>query len=146
MVDQGKMAFNHAVALSYLSVLEQKRVIPSSLQAIRLKHLSQEEQLDRDVTTELLAENKPNQRQITYVNKKAPLSPKGDKGAVLPLKKACSTYLRGFLIAACCVHVRLFVMTLYFAVQRVVPDTIKSALRIAFSRSLIRTSYSFDGR
>jgi len=71
MVDQGKMAFNPAVELSYLSALEQKHVLdamqyeertPSLAQAIQLKRLSQEGQLDRETTSALLAEDKPNQR------------------------------------------------------------------------------------
>ena len=72
MIDQGKMAFILAVELSYLSAFEQKHVLdamqyeertPSLAQAIQLKRLSQEGQLDRETASVLLAEDKPIQRQ-----------------------------------------------------------------------------------
>lgn len=72
MVDMGKIAFRPAVEISYLSPLEQKWLLdgmnylgatPSLAQAIRLKALSQNRTLWPNVIENLLAEEKPNQRE-----------------------------------------------------------------------------------
>lgn len=72
MVDEGKIAFNPAVELSYLSHDEQKALLnimqmedctPSHSQAIRLKKLSQEGRLNNSQITEIISEPKPNQQE-----------------------------------------------------------------------------------
>lgn len=70
MVDEKKMAFRPAVEISYLSKEEQRDLYdimqysdatPSLAQAIRLKKLSQEKNLDVDKMDEIMSEEKPNQ-------------------------------------------------------------------------------------
>ncbi len=72
LVDSGKIAFNPAVELSYLSEQEQRALLsamevqastPSHAQAIRLKKLSQEGKLDADQIVAIMAEEKPNQQE-----------------------------------------------------------------------------------
>lgn len=72
MIDENKIAFNPAVELSYLShseqfilldAIKQNDCTPSHAQSIRLKKLSQEGTLNRDTIFEILAEQKPNQRE-----------------------------------------------------------------------------------
>ena len=72
MVDEGKIAFNPAVELSYLDRADQNTVLdammiqdctPSHAQAIRLKKLSQQGDLPADLIYSILAEEKPNQRE-----------------------------------------------------------------------------------
>lgn len=72
MVDEGKIAFNPAVELSYLSPDEQKALLnvmqiedctPSHSQAIRLKKLSQEGKLNNSQISEIISELKPNQQE-----------------------------------------------------------------------------------
>ena len=72
MVDDGKIAFNPAVELSYLDRADQNTVLdammiqdctPSHAQAIRLKKLSQQGELPADLIYSILAEEKPNQRE-----------------------------------------------------------------------------------
>ncbi len=72
MVDEGKIAFNPAVELSYLDRADQNTVLdammiqdctPSHAQAIRLKKLSQQGELPADLIYSILAEEKPNQRE-----------------------------------------------------------------------------------
>lgn len=72
LVDSGKIAFNPAVELSYLSESEQCILLsamevqdctPSHAQAIRLKKLSQEGLLDADRLNEVMSESKPNQQE-----------------------------------------------------------------------------------
>lgn len=72
MVDEGKIAFNPAVELSYLDRADQNMVLdammiqdctPSHAQAIRLKKLSQQGELPADLIYSILAEEKPNQRE-----------------------------------------------------------------------------------
>lgn len=72
-VDQGHLAFNPAVAISYLTLEQQTDVLdlmnqyacsPSLSQAERLKTLSQNGQLDRSATNAILGEQKPQQSQI----------------------------------------------------------------------------------
>ena len=72
MVDDGKMAFNPAVEISYLEQSEQRVLLnamelndctPSHAQAIRLKKLSQEGVLQDQTIYNILAEQKPNQQE-----------------------------------------------------------------------------------
>lgn len=72
-VDQGHLAFNPAVAISYLTPEQQTDVLdlmnqyacsPSLSQAERLKALSQSGQLDRSAINAILGEQKPQQSQI----------------------------------------------------------------------------------
>lgn len=72
-VDQGHLAFNPAVAISYLTPEQQTDVLdlmnqyacsPSLSQAERLKALSQNGQLDRSAINAILGEQKPQQSQI----------------------------------------------------------------------------------
>ena len=72
MVDDGKIAFNPAVEISYLEQSEQRVLLnamelndctPSHAQAIRLKKLSQEGVLQDRTIYSILAEQKPNQQE-----------------------------------------------------------------------------------
>ena len=72
MVDDGKIAFNPAVEISYLSKDEQKNLLdamnlndctPSHAQSIRLKKLSQEGSLDSQIIYGVMSEEKPNQKE-----------------------------------------------------------------------------------
>ena len=72
MVDDGKIAFNPAVELSYLDSYQQRAVLdamalndctPSHTQSIRLKKLAQEGLLDDQIVYAVLAEAKPNQQE-----------------------------------------------------------------------------------
>lgn len=72
MVDDGKIAFNPAVEISYLEQSEQRVLLnamelndctPSHAQAIRLKKLSQDGVLNEQTIYEILAEQKPNQQE-----------------------------------------------------------------------------------
>ena len=72
MVDDGKIAFNPAVEISYLEQSEQRVLLnamelndctPSHAQSIRLKKLSQEEVLQDQTIYDILAEQKPNQQE-----------------------------------------------------------------------------------
>ena len=72
MVDDGKIAFNPAVEISYLDKAEQRVLLdameqndctPSHAQAIRLKKLSQEGVLQDQTIYDILAEQKPNQQE-----------------------------------------------------------------------------------
>lgn len=72
MVDDGKIAFNPAVELSYLTRTEQSVLLdamsmndctPSHAQAIRLKKLSQEGVLVDKTIYDVLSEEKPNQQK-----------------------------------------------------------------------------------
>ena len=72
MVDNGKIAFNPAVELSYLDSYQQRAVLdamvlndctPSHAQSIRLKKLAQEGLLDDQIVYAVLAETKPNQQE-----------------------------------------------------------------------------------
>ena len=70
--DDGKIAFNPAVELSYLDSYQQRAVLdamalndcaPSHAQSIRLKKLAQEGVLDDQMIYAVLAETKPNQQE-----------------------------------------------------------------------------------
>lgn len=72
LVDKGRIAFNPAVELSYLSRQEQIWLInlinkydstPSQTQAIYLKKLSQEGKLTEDKIEEVMEQEKPNQKE-----------------------------------------------------------------------------------
>ena len=72
MVDEGKIAFNPAVEISYLEQSEQRVLLnamelndcaPSHAQSIRLKKLSQEGVLQDQTIYDILAEQKPNQQE-----------------------------------------------------------------------------------
>ena len=72
MVDEGKIAFNPAVEISYLDKAEQQVLLdameqndctPSHAQSIRLKKLSQEGVLQDQTIYNILAEQKPNQQE-----------------------------------------------------------------------------------
>ena len=72
LVDQGRIAFRPAVELSYLTEDEQRDlwetidsedVTPSLSQAIRMKELSREGNLDMDTIFEIMREEKPNQKE-----------------------------------------------------------------------------------
>lgn len=72
MVDDGKIAFNPAVEISYLEQSEQRVLLnamelndctPSHAQSIRLKKLSQEGVLQDQTIYNTLAEQKPNQQE-----------------------------------------------------------------------------------
>lgn len=72
MVDDGKIAFNPAVEISYLEQSEQWVLLnamelndctPSHAQSIRLKKLSQEGVLQDQTIYDILAEQKPNQQE-----------------------------------------------------------------------------------
>ena len=72
MVDEGKIAFNPAVEISYLDKAEQQVLLdamelndctPSHAQSIRLKKLSQEGMLQDRTIYGILAEQKPNQQE-----------------------------------------------------------------------------------
>ncbi len=71
MVDDGKIAFNPAVEISYLEQSEQRVLLnamefndctPSHAQGIRLKKLSQDGVLNDQTIYDILAEQKPNQQ------------------------------------------------------------------------------------
>ncbi len=72
IVDEGKIAFNPAVEISYLDKAEQRVLLnamelndctPSHAQAIRLKKLSQEGVLQDRTIYDILSEQKPNQQE-----------------------------------------------------------------------------------
>ena len=77
MVDDGKIAFNIAVELSYLkeeeqyelhAVMDLEQCTPSLSQANRMKRMSQSGELDMDMMYEVLGEEKPNQREQIKIN------------------------------------------------------------------------------
>ena len=72
MVDEGKIALRPAVELSYLTVEEQTDLLetigsedctPSHAQAIRMKNLSKEGNLDIDAIFDIMTEQKGNQKE-----------------------------------------------------------------------------------
>lgn len=73
LVDEGRIAFTPAVALSYLSPEEQNAVYrfydemeitPSYSQAVELKNLSSAGNLNEKVITEIMSRDKPNQQEF----------------------------------------------------------------------------------
>ncbi len=73
LVDEGRIAFTPAVALSYLSPEEQgavysfydeMEVTPSYSQAVELKKLSAEDNLTESVISEIMSRDKPNQQEF----------------------------------------------------------------------------------
>lgn len=71
-VDEGKIAFSPAVELSFLTESEQRILLdamelnactPSHAQSIRLKKLSQDDVLTKDILYDVMAEEKPNQQE-----------------------------------------------------------------------------------
>lgn len=77
MVDTGKISFNPAVEISYLSKEEQNLLLhcinkydatPSLTQSIYLKKLSQEGKLTTDKLEEVMEEEKPNQKLNYKIN------------------------------------------------------------------------------
>lgn len=73
LVDEGRIAFTPAVALSYLSPEEQcavysfydeMEVTPSYSQAVELKNLSSAGNLNESVITEIMSRDKPNQQEF----------------------------------------------------------------------------------
>jgi len=84
-VDTGRIAFNPAVAISYLTPDQQRDLLdiineyecsPSLSQAERLKALSQNNQLDRSAINAVMSELKPQQNQVVikseYISKYFP--------------------------------------------------------------------------
>lgn len=72
MVDEGRVGFSPAVEISYLTepeqiylfdTMESEEATPSLAQANRMKRLSQDGQLDGDVISEIMDEDKPNQAE-----------------------------------------------------------------------------------
>ena len=72
MVDDGEIAFNPAVELSYLlkeeqlnllETMESEEATPSLSQAQRMKKLSQDGKLDMDTICGIMTEEKPNQKE-----------------------------------------------------------------------------------
>lgn len=77
MVDDKKLPFNVAVEVSYLTTAEQEmlfaavvrlEIVPSLVQAARLKKYSQEEKLSEDVIDVILSEERPEPTQVTLKN------------------------------------------------------------------------------
>ena len=77
LVDTGKIAFNPAVEISYLQqdeqyvlldCINQYEATPSQAQAIHLKKLSQEGSLTADRISEIIEEEKPNQKPKYQIN------------------------------------------------------------------------------
>lgn len=73
LVDEGRIAFTPAVALSYLTSEEQSaiyrfydemEVTPSYSQAVELKNLSSAGNLNESVISEILSRDKPNQQEL----------------------------------------------------------------------------------
>ena len=73
LVDEGRIAFTPAVALSYLSPEEQgavysfydeMEVIPSYSQAVELKNLSSAGNLNESAISEIMSRDKPNQQEF----------------------------------------------------------------------------------
>ena len=76
LVDEGRIAFTPAVALSYLTPEEQSaiyrfydemEVTPSYSQAVELKNLSSAGNLNEKVITEIMSRDKPNQQEFFKV-------------------------------------------------------------------------------
>ena len=76
MVDEGRIAFTPAVELSYLNEIEQNDLLevievldatPNLSQAMRLKEISQKEGLTPETISEILSEQKANQKERLHI-------------------------------------------------------------------------------
>ena len=76
MVDEGRIAFTPAVELSYLNEIEQTDLLevievldatPNLSQAMRLKEISQKEGLTPETISEILSEQKANQKERLHI-------------------------------------------------------------------------------
>ena len=106
LVDSERIAFTPAVALSYLSPEEQymiykfydeMEVTPSYSQAVELKNLSSEGNLNESVITEIMSRDKPNQQEFFKVpmERLKRVAPKiRDKDFENFVIKACEYYYR----------------------------------------------------
>jgi len=98
LVDNGKIAFNPAVNLSYLQKKEQEVLLeamqaqdaaPSLAQALKLKQFSQESKLTPEVIQSIITEEKPNQVEQFKIPKAkiiqffAPETPAKDMKAIV---------------------------------------------------------------
>ncbi len=106
LVDEGRIAFTPAVALSYLSPEEQNTVYsfydemeitPSYSQAVELKKLSSEGNLNESVISEIMSRDKPNQQEFFKIpmerlKKVAPKIRKKDFEAFVV--QSCAYYYR----------------------------------------------------
>ena len=106
LVDDGKIAFTPAVELSYLTEEQQKLLLesieaedrtPSYSQSVRLKKLSQTNQLDDERIEAIMQEDKANQKpmvkfSVEHLQKVAPMIKETDlENFVL---KACEHYYK----------------------------------------------------
>ena len=106
LVDSERIAFTPAVALSYLSPEEQymiykfydeMEITPSYSQAVELKKLSSEGNLNESVITEIMSRDKPNQQEFFKVpmERLRKVAPKiRDKDFENFVVKACEYYYR----------------------------------------------------
>ncbi|MGN0464255.1 MAG: ParB/RepB/Spo0J family partition protein [Acutalibacteraceae bacterium] len=106
LVDEERIAFTPAVALSYLSVEEQyavydfyekMEITPSYSQAVELKALSHEGKLNEAVISEILSREKPNQKEYFKMpmERLKKVAPKiKDKDFENFVVKACEYYYR----------------------------------------------------
>ena len=78
MVDEGRIAFRHAVELSYLqeqeqydllTTIESEDATPSLSQAIRMKKLSQDGKLNMNTIFDIMTEEKPNQKETVKIQR-----------------------------------------------------------------------------
>ena len=78
MVDEGRIAFRPAVELSHLqeqeqydllTTIESEDATPSLSQAIRLKRLSQDGELNMDTIFDIMTEEKPNQKETIKIQR-----------------------------------------------------------------------------
>ena len=78
MVDEGRIAFRPAVELSHLqeqeqydllTTIESEDATPSLSQAIRLKRLSQDGELNMDTIFDIMTEEKPNQKEMVKIQR-----------------------------------------------------------------------------
>ena len=101
LVDEGRIAFTPAVELSYLTPGEQEllfseigfaQATPSLSQACRMKKLSAEGKLTEDAIMEIMAEEKPNQKERVSI-------PVSDLSKYLP--DTSPDRARAFILKAC---------------------------------------------
>ena len=106
LVDDGKIAFTPAVELSYLDeeqqysllgTIEEEERTPSLSQAVRMKKLCQSDELSDDKITEILQEDKANQKPMFKVPMEClqKFAPKANKKQLEDfVMKACEHYYR----------------------------------------------------